>query len=152
MSAYSLLKLVHIVSAIVAVGANVSYFVWFSRVKGEPQPEQVFALRGIKTLDSWLANPAYVVLPVTGITMVLIEDLGFTTFWIGLAIGLYVFMGAFAGIFFAPALRRQIDMVQREGPQSAGYADAARRTTVTGALTMVPIAVILYLMVIKPTL
>lgn len=152
MSAYSVLKLVHIVAAIVAVGANVSYFVWFNRARTAPQAEQLFALRGIKTLDAWLANPAYVVLPVTGIIMVLVEDLGFTTFWIGLAIGLYVFMGAFAGIFFAPALRRQIDVVQREGPQSPGYADAARRTTVTGALTMVPIAAILYLMVIKPTI
>lgn len=61
MSAYSVLKLVHFVAAIVAVGANVSYFVWFNGARTAPQAEQVFALRGIKTLDAWLANPAYVV-------------------------------------------------------------------------------------------
>jgi len=72
-SAYSLLKLVHIISAIVAVGANVSYFVWFSRVKGEPQPEQVFALRGIKTLDAWLANPRAFI-PKSRMTFPGIED------------------------------------------------------------------------------
>ena len=83
--------------------------------------------------------------------MLLVGDIPFTTFWVGLAIGLYVFMGAFAGIFFSPSLRRQIDLVQQEGPGSADYAAAVRRTTVTGAITMVPIAAILCLMVIKPT-
>lgn len=152
MSSYTLLKLVHIVSAIVAVGANVTYFVWFARVKGQPRPEQAFVLRGIRSLDAWLANPAYIVLPVPGIAMLLVGDIPFTTFWVALAIGLYVFMAAFAGIFFSPALRRQIDLVEQEGPASAAYAASVRRTTVTGAITMIPIAAILYLMIIKPTL
>jgi hypothetical protein len=37
------------------------------------------------------------------------------------------------------------------GADPSVYAEAARRTTVTGVITMVPIAAILYLMVIKPT-
>lgn len=147
-----MLKLVHVISAIVAVGANVTYFIWFARVKRAGQEEQVFVLRGIRTLDAMVANPAYVVLPVTGIAMVLVRDLGFSTFWIAFGIGLYVFMAAFAGIFFSPSLRRQMNIVEREGPDSAAYAEAARRTMIMGALTMVPIAGILYLMVIKPTL
>src|SRR5439155_20095852 len=110
MSSYTLLKLVHILSAIVAVGANVTYFVWFARVKGHAQQEQAFVLRGIRSLDAWRANPAYVVLPVTGIAMLLVGDIPFTTFWVVVAIGLYVFMGSFARIFFSPSLRRQIDV------------------------------------------
>jgi hypothetical protein len=61
-------------------------------------------------------------------------------------------MAAFAGIFFSPSLRRQVELAQGEGARSPAYAQAARRTTLTGALTMVPIAGILYLMVMKPTL
>lgn len=108
-------------------------------------------LRGIRSLDAWLANPACVVLPVTGIAMLLVGDIPFTTFWVALGIGLYVFMGAFAGIFFSPALRRQIDLVEQEDPGSSACAASVRRTIVTGAITMIPLAAILYLMVIKPT-
>jgi uncharacterized membrane protein len=112
---YLWLKLVHVLSAIVAVGANVTYFVWFARARRDPVPNPQI-LDGIKAIDARLANPAYVVLPVTGILMVLDGDLGFTTFWI-----------------------------------LAAYATAVRRSTVTGLITMVPIAAILYMMVMKPT-
>ena len=148
---YLPLKLVHVLSAILAVGTNVTYFVWLTVMKGRSQAEQSFALATIRRLDSSLANPAYFVLPVTGVIMVLIEDLGFTTFWIALAIGLYVLVGVFAGALFVPALRRLTDIVDTEGPDAPGYADAVRRTRMRGLLTMLPVAGILYLMVLKPT-
>jgi uncharacterized membrane protein len=103
---YLPLKLVHVLSAILAVGTNVTYFVWLTLMRGRSGTEQAFALESIKTLDARVANPAYVVLPVTGIVMVLIEDIGFTTFWIALAIGLYILVGVFAAALFVPALRR----------------------------------------------
>jgi uncharacterized membrane protein len=134
--------LVHILSAIVAVGTNATYFLWLARAKrdtehGEHHP---YVLQGIKTLDTKPANPAYVVLPITGVLMVLDGDIGYTTFWVALAIGLYIVMAAFAGILFAPALRRQIAVAGAEGVGSTTYVAAARRTTIAGAITMVPIA------------
>jgi uncharacterized membrane protein len=150
MSTYLWLKLFHVAAAIVAVGTNVTYFVWLRRVKGDPG-RNADILRGIKTTDTWLANPAYVVLLVTGILMVLDAGLGFTTFWILAALILFVAMGALAGILFSPALRRQTELAGTGG-ESDGYEAAARRTTVTGLVTMIPIAAILYLMVMKPTL
>lgn len=148
---YPPLKLVHVVSAIVAVGTNVTYFVWLTVMKGRSQSEQSFALATIRRLDSSLANPAYFVLPVTGVIMVLIEDIGFTTFWIAVAIGLYVLVAVIAGALFAPSLRRLAEIVDTQGPDAAAYADAARRTRTMGLLTMLPVAAILYLMVLKPT-
>jgi uncharacterized membrane protein len=147
---YLPLKLVHVLSAIVAVGTNLTYFVWLAAMKGRAPTQQVFALDTIKKLDARLANPAYGVLPLTGVIMVLIADgLGFTTFWIALAIGLYILVGVMAGAFFAPSLRRQADLAGEAG--SAAYEAAAQRTRMTGVLTMLPIAGILYLMVLKPT-
>lgn len=148
---YLPLKLVHVASAIVAVGANVTYFIWLTAVRGRPQPEQSFALKTIQRVDSRLANPAYAILPITGIAMVLIADLGLTTFWIALAIGLYVLLAVFGGALFTPALRRLTEIVDTEGPGSDRYADAARRLTIRGVITMLPVAGILYLMVLKPT-
>jgi uncharacterized membrane protein len=147
---YLPLKLVHVLSAIVAVGTNVTYFVFLRAMRDRPQPEQSFVLRTIKWLDAHLANPGYIVLPITGVAMVLVGDLGFTTFWIAVAIGLYVLVGVFAGALFVPALRRLTALVEGEGP-AAGYDAAARRTMSQGLVTMLPVAGILYLMVMKPT-
>jgi uncharacterized membrane protein len=149
---YLPLKLVHVVAAVVAVGTNVTYFVWLTLMRGRSGTEQAFALESIKKLDDRLANPAYVVLPITGIVMVLIGDIGFTTFWIAVAIGLYILVGVFAATLFVPALRRLTAIVETEGPEAAGYAEAAKRTRAMGLLTMLPVGGILYLMVLKPTL
>ncbi|MPZ72515.1 MAG: DUF2269 family protein [Nitriliruptorales bacterium] len=145
---YLALKLVHILAAIVAVGTNVTYFFWLRQAK-TPGAHATTALDGIKALDRWLANPAYVVLPVTGVIMVLISALEFSTFWVATAIVLFIVMGAFAGIFFAPALRRQVELARTDGGSDA-YSAAARRTTVTGAATMVLVFAIVTLMVTKP--
>jgi uncharacterized membrane protein len=151
MSVYSWLKLVHVLSAIVAVGTNLTYFVWLARARRAGPAERTFVLKGIKSIDAWVANPAYIVLPVTGITMVLVEDLGFGTLWISLGLGLFIFMSAFAGIFFSPALRRQIEVSESSGAGSEEYERVAKRTTIMGALTMIPILAIVYVMVMKPT-
>ena len=150
MNTYLWLKLIHIVAAIVAVGTNVTYFVWLSRARNESPPD-VSVVRGIRALDARLANPAYVVLPVTGVLMVLDGDLGFSTFWIATAIGLFVALGVIAGLLFGPSLRRLVALAEsgKEAPEA--YAAAVRRTTTTGIITMIPIAAIVYLMVMKPS-
>jgi len=96
-------------------------------------------------------NPAYVALPVTGVLMVLDADLGFSTFWIAGAIVLYIVMGVVAGILFSPSLRTQVALAEAGNTTSEAYASAARRTLTTGIVTMIPISVILYLIVLKPT-
>ena len=121
-------------------------------MKDRPAAEQSFALDTIKKLDSRLANPAYGVLPLTGVIMVLVSDAwAFTTFWILVTIGLYALVGVFAGALFAPSLRRQTELVATDASGSGAYQAAARRTRTTGLLTMLPVAGILYLMVMKPT-
>jgi uncharacterized membrane protein len=138
-----------VLSAIIAVGTNVTYFVWLSSARKHPE-QAPHVLPGLRALDMRLANPAYVVLPITGILMVLDADLGFTTFWIATAIGLYVALAVIAGAVFGPALRRQVELAAAAAEPST-YDQAARRTTVAGVITMLPVAAILYLMVIKPT-
>jgi uncharacterized membrane protein len=149
---YLPLKLVHVLSAIVAVGTNVTYFVWLAAMKNRLPAERSFALDTIRKLDSRLANPAYGILPLTGVIMILVSDgLELTTFWILMAIGLYVLLGVFGGALFAPSLRRQAELVVTDASSSAVYEAAARRTRTTGLLTTLPVAGILYLMVMKPT-
>jgi hypothetical protein len=49
------------------------------------------------------------------------------------------------------SLRRQTELVLTAESGSVAYDAAARRTRTIGLLTMLPVAGILYLMVLKPT-
>ena len=57
MNAYLILKWVHMLMAIAALGTNLTYGVWLTRAARESQ-HLGFALRGIKILDDRIANPA----------------------------------------------------------------------------------------------
>ena len=80
---YTGLKFVHVFAAIVAVGTNVTYGVWFAMARRSPDNE-MFALRGIKFLDDRVANPAYAVLLIAGILTVLEGHWSFGQLWIAL--------------------------------------------------------------------
>ena len=55
---YNLLKVLHILCAVAAVGSNLTYSVWFARGAKDTR-HLAFALGGIRTLDDWVSNPAY---------------------------------------------------------------------------------------------
>jgi uncharacterized membrane protein len=148
---YNLLKFLHVMLAIVAIGFNASYGIWLARAGREPQ-HLGHVLRGIKTLDDRFANPAYVLLLVTGVLMVLVGGIPFETFWIAASIGLWLVLVVLGLGGYTPTLRRQIAMVESGSGETAEYRRLARRGTVIGALLAVIVVVIVFLMVTKPTL
>jgi uncharacterized membrane protein len=143
-----ILLLIHVLAAIVAVGANLTYAIWF-RAAGADQDRIVFVVRTVRMIDSRVANPAYVVLLITGILMVLGGAFSFTTGWIVAALVLYVVTAVIGIAFFAPAIRRQLEEAQRD-VTSASYRSAAARSTTLGIVTTVLVLVIVVLMVTKP--
>ena len=147
---FTTLKFVHILLAIVAVGFNASYGIWLSRAAQNAQAAPVL-LRGVKLLDDRFANPAYALLLLTGIAMVLTAPYPWTTFWIDAAIVLWVIAVAWGAAMYTPALRRQIAALDASGFDSSQYRQAASRATVIGASNMLPILLILIMMVFKPT-
>jgi uncharacterized membrane protein len=149
MSAFLLLKVIHVLSAIVAVGANLTYAFWLRRA-GLDRDRLTWTIAGVRGLDRRVANPAYVVLLVTGILMVLTGAYSFEARWLQLAIVLYVAVALLGIAVFAPAVRRQAAEAERD-PSSATYAQAARRATLLGALTTGVALVIVVLMVTKPS-
>ena len=105
----------------------------------------------MKFLDDRVANPAYMMVLVTGLTMAW-WHWPYTTHWIMAAIVLFVAMFIFALAVYSPALTRQIDALERNGPQSPKYRNANLQATIFGIGVMVPILAILFLMVTKPSL
>src|SRR3981081_1911417 len=90
------LKLIHVLLAIVAVGSNVTYGVWLTRAKRQPE-HLAFALRGVKFIDDFIANPCYVLLPLTGITLMWRDGYTFdSAHWAGTALVLWVVLAVVA--------------------------------------------------------
>jgi uncharacterized membrane protein len=147
---FSILKWLHILSAIVAVGSNLTYAVWLGYAARHPE-SMVFTLRGIQQIDSRVANRAYGALLGTGILMLLVIRLPLATPWLLTALILYLVL-LLGGIFvYAPAFRKQIALAE-SGLGSAPYHQAARRATRIGVVVTVIAVLITFLMVVKPAL
>lgn len=148
MSLVLLLKLIHVLAAITAVGANLTYTYWM-RYAGQDRDRLVWTMKGIRRLDNFIATPAYVVLLITGVLMVIGGVFSFQTGWIIAAIALYVVVVVIGIALYSPALKRQIAEAETD-PTSPAYADAARRTNMFGLITTAVVLVIVVLMVTKP--
>ena len=146
---YSLLLTIHILSAITAVGSNLTYGVWAARGTIDSQ-HLAFALRGIKFIDDRIANPAYILLLPTGAAMVAAGHLGFGTRWISWAMGLWLVAILVAYLGYTPALKRQLDAIVQHGLDSDAFRATQRRANAFVAVLGVVVLLILVLMVYKP--
>ena len=152
MSVFVVVKFLHVLLAIIAVGFNATYGVWLATVAPQPTPTQSFVLRGIKRLDDWFANPAYVLLAVTGLAMVFVGDLRLTTFWIAGGIVLWAIAVGLGFFVYTPMLRQQIRELESSGPESEEYRRQAANARFIGIVLAVIVVVIVFFMVTKPTL
>ena len=146
---FLILKWIHILSAIVAVGSNVTYGVWLSRARRDPQTLP-FTLATIKVLDNQLANPAYALLFITGLPMVYLARLRLTAPWLLAALVLYLTLGLLVVLGYSPTLRNQIRVLEAEGPASPAYQALAARGARLGMALATLAVVIVFLMVVKP--
>jgi uncharacterized membrane protein len=148
-SFYLVLKFIHILAAITAVGANITYGVWNARVAQDPS-HTAFVLKGIKFIDDRVANPAYGVVLVTGLIMVFAGSWGFKL-WIVLALILFAAVVAMA-VVYSRSLRDQVRLAGSGDITSSEYRSLESRARIFGIGTGVGVALILVLMVFKPTL
>jgi uncharacterized membrane protein len=150
-SLYLILKFLHVLLAIIAIGFNASYPIWLARARREPE-HALHVLRGIKTLDDRFANPAYALLLVLGLAMTFLAGIPLSTFWIAASLVLYVLLVVAGLSVYSPTLKSQIAALESSGADSAEYARLSQRGTVVGILLAVDVVVIVFLMVVKPTL
>src|SRR5215213_1651007 len=104
MSIALILKVIHILSAIVALGANVTYAYWLRRAGTHDRERLVWTIDSIRKLDNRIATPAYVVVLLTGLGMVFSGLFSFSAGWIQAALALYV-AAVLIGVFlYAPTI------------------------------------------------
>ena len=148
---YLALKFIHILSAIVAVGSNITYGVWSARSSGQPVPTS-FALKGIKFIDDGIANPAYGVLLVTGLVMVFLGHFSITALWVIVALAGFVAVAVLGVAVYSPLLRDQIRLADAGDVTSPEAVALSRRGRIFGPVLGIIVLVILAMMVFKPTL
>ena len=151
MSLFEVVKFVHVLTAIIAVGFNASYGVLLARAAREPA-HQLHVVKTVKVLDDRFANPGYGVLLATGIWMVLISPYEITDLWIVLALVLYS-LAALGGLLgYTPTLRREIGLLERGEGDSTEFRRLAKRGQTIGILLAIDVVAIVFLMVTRPTL
>jgi uncharacterized membrane protein len=148
---YLIIKWVHILLAITALGANITYGIWLARAARSPE-HLGFVLRGVKILDDRVANPAYGFLLITGVGMVHMGGWSFSTPWILSSLVIYVVIVLFAVLGYTPTLKRQIQLVEEGRVDSSEYAAAAARNRNLGIILAVLAFTMTFLMVVKPSL
>lgn len=148
---YLLIKWLHVMAAIAALGSNITYGLWIVRATRDPDVLP-FTLRTIKLIDDRVANPSYGVLLLTGLAMVWVSDFPFHTPWLEAAIALYLVMMLLGVFGYTPTLKRQIAALEQRGPASPEYRALAARGRLLGAILGVVVITIVFLMVVKPVL
>ncbi len=151
MNLYLVLKYLHILLAMIAVGFSASYGIWIGRAAREPDHLK-YILKGVRFLDSRFTNPAFLGILLLGIIMAYYTGLALTTFWLGSALTLYIAIALLGILVYAPVFRRLVAALETQGASSPEVQRLLQRSNLITLFLGVVMLVIIYLMVFKPTL
>ena len=151
------LLFLHALSAIIAIGPNFAYSTIRALGRGEPQHAN-FGTRVSHAISMRLVYPIGLVIPATGVSMILILGLDLTaraSWWLDSAIALY--SGVYLYSFFVQRriVERIIEMTGSPPAQSGGgpppeLVALAARAQRGGTAMLVLLAGVVFLMVVKP--
>jgi uncharacterized membrane protein len=145
---YIFLKWLHIGSAAVAFGSNVTHMFWIIAANADPV-HRANILRLVKKIDDRLAVPSYAILVACGVSM-WIMNWPLNSSWIIMSLILTTIV-TIMGISFGPFMNRWIRMARAE-PADSRLPVWTRRLTIWWGAICLSVPVILYFMVFKPTL
>ena len=156
MSAYLVVKWLHILSSVVLVGTGFgsAYYMFFANRSGNVVAQATVS-RLVVRADWWFTSPTIVLQPVTGFALVYMAGWPLTTPWLIVSIALFLLAGA----CWLPVVWLQIRMaaMAREA-ESAGHAlpvaywRYARRWELLGSPAFAAMIAVFFLMVTKPAL
>ncbi len=147
---YLTLKFLHVLLAITAVGFNLAYGLIIGRARKAGTAELKFALRTVKVMDDYVANPCYVLLLLTGVGMVHASGYPWSLMWIHGSMALLVVAFILGIGFYTPTLRKQIAILDSRGANDPEFVRLSKRGAMLGGILGVIVLVIVALMVYKP--
>lgn len=148
---YQLLLYVHIVSAMIWVGGAFAIQALALLVSRSDDPMELPRLgRNLEIVGSRVFMPAGVVLFLAGALMT-IERWSFGDTWIAVSVGLFVLSALSGALYLGPRAKRVAALFEAEGPSSAAARELIGRMFVVSRLELISFAIIIGLMVFKPS-
>lgn len=145
----SILKLAHILSAMVGLGFNLSYPLWLRKLSNVTGEALVFGLQGIRHIDR-VANIGYTVALITGLGLAHLGRHDLMSPWLGCSLLLFVVSLGLAHGVYTPALKAQIVLAKDGKDDMDHYVALEKRSTAVGMALTLTALTILGLMVFKP--
>ncbi len=146
-ASYVLVKFLHILIAILALGTSAGLGIVLE-FYGDHPAHGAFVLRAIERILALFVIPGYVLMLVTGLWMAHLSW-PLTTKWIQLALVLWGIGMVILGLTVV-VLHRQIGLFNTQGPSSNAYRRVSLLGRGLGAGTGLIVVILLYLMVFKP--
>lgn len=153
MEHYLILKLIHILAAVVVTGtgAGIAFFMFMANRSNNPQAIYVTAQHVI--LGDWLfTTPAVITQIITGVYLMNMQGYSFSAPWFYWVIGLFTFIG----VCWLPVLRiqyklRELAKISVDSNQVTPEFKSLMKTwTLLGIPAFTAILAIFWLMVFKP--
>jgi hypothetical protein len=155
---YEISLWLHISAAVIGFGATFAEAIFFP-VAMSMGPRYLPLVHQLQlTINRYLANPALLIVLLTGIYQTADGDWKFGSFWISATFAIVIVLGGLLGGFFIPTDKKLLPMVEAEiaaagdGPVvlSAEYQQRARAEGIAGSIAGVLVIVAIFLMVVKP--
>lgn len=146
-SEYLLLKFLHILIAILALGTSAGLGIVLEFYGSHPT-HGPFLLRAIRRIVAFFVLPGYLLMLVTGLLMVNMAW-PLTTKWIQEAMALWG-VGIAVLVSFLAVLRKQLRLLEDEGPATVAYQRLSLLGRGLGGGLGLVVLYILHLMVFKP--
>lgn len=147
MNGYNLLLFVHVLAATAWLGGGVVLFLLALRARGSSSSLQTFAT-WLPYVGIRLLMPAVVLLPITGIWMILIDsEWSFEQEWVRIAIGLFLVAFAVGAVYLSTV---GVAMAKAAGTASANLGTLVNRWMVGYSVVLAVLLVVVADMVFKP--
>jgi len=159
LSGYNISLWIHISAAVVGLGATFAEAILFQVAMRMDPRTMPFVHRAQRAINQRLANPALLIILITGIIQVLDSDfIDFGDAWISATFVIIIVLGGLLGAYFIPTDRRLEAQASEEiaaagaGPVqfSQGYLDKLKQEGFVGMISGLLIIAAVFLMVVKP--
>ncbi len=157
-SGYTISLWLHISAAIVGLGATFAEAVLFQVAMNMDPRNMPFVHRAQRAINQRLANPALLIILLTGIYQVSDGNWSFGDAWISATFVIIIILGGLLGAYFIPTDKRleaqAAEEIAASGPGpvrfSQGYLDKLKQEGLVGTISGLLIVVAVFLMVVKP--
>ena len=157
-TAYNISLWLHISAAVVGLGATFAEALLFQvALKMDPR-NMPFVHRAQRVINQRLANPALLIILITGIYQVADGNWSMGDAWISATFAIVIVLGGLLGAYFIPTDKRMEMQAAEEiaaSPDgtvrfSQGYLDKLRQEGLVGTISGLLIVIAIFLMVVKP--